>query len=249
MQKIHVLMRKEEIDPTKLCNCAVIVIDSLLATSTICMLLQHGAKSVLPVSSPQHALTKAETLKEESYILAGEKYGYDLAGFRRPDPLQLIKLGLDDKQVILSTTNGTVALNNCANAHTVYTASILNTKAVAKEITRLHSKRSVLIVCAGNHGRFSMEDFLTAGSLLQHLSMSPQWEEWELSDGSQAALTMFEETSPAKKERLFLTSETGLFLTEVGYEWTLRYLVEGHQYNIAPILCGEQLTHPSKASI
>ena len=35
MRKIHVLTRKEEIDPTKIVNCTAVIIDVLLATTTI----------------------------------------------------------------------------------------------------------------------------------------------------------------------------------------------------------------------
>ncbi len=56
MPKIHLLMQKEFIDPTKLKNCSVIVFDVLLATTTITPLLQHGAKKVIPVLNGDAAL-------------------------------------------------------------------------------------------------------------------------------------------------------------------------------------------------
>ena len=49
MRKIHVLTRKEEINPTKIVDCTAVIIDVLLATTTIATTLSHGAKEVIPV--------------------------------------------------------------------------------------------------------------------------------------------------------------------------------------------------------
>ena len=242
MRRVHVITKKEEIDRARLRDCTVVVIDSLLATSTICMLLEHGAASVIPTETLEEAYEIKAVLGEENCLMAGERKGFEIAGFLRPDPLELIKMELKNKHVILSTTNGTVALRHCSNGKTVYASSLLNYRATSQKLQQYHDDTSLLIVCSGNHGRFSLEDFLTAGAVLAQLSKSPQCSEWELSDSAIAALCLFEKSSEEEIRHLFLTSETGRLLTSLGYEQTLLYLTKNHHYSHVPILQNNTLT-------
>lgn len=47
--KVHVLLKKEEILEEKLEDKIVVVLDVLLATTTITTVLSHGAEKVIPV--------------------------------------------------------------------------------------------------------------------------------------------------------------------------------------------------------
>jgi hypothetical protein len=48
MQKIHVLLKKEELDAQRLDGKVVVVLDILFATSSIVTALAHGATEVIP---------------------------------------------------------------------------------------------------------------------------------------------------------------------------------------------------------
>ncbi|MGH8284332.1 MAG: 2-phosphosulfolactate phosphatase [Steroidobacteraceae bacterium] len=48
--KVHVLLKKEELDGERLAGKVVVVLDVLFATSSIAAALAHGARSVVPAT-------------------------------------------------------------------------------------------------------------------------------------------------------------------------------------------------------
>src|SRR5699024_3070954 len=129
MMKIHLLWKKEEINESRISDDKIaVVFDVLLATSTIASCLASGAKRVIPVLNEAEALEKSKTLhygQADDVLLAGESDGVTIDGFVDPVPAVLNEQ-VPGKTVILSTTNGTVAIRKAAMAKKVYTASLLN---------------------------------------------------------------------------------------------------------------------------
>lgn len=232
MRKIHVLTRKEEVEPQRLTHCTVVIIDVLLATTTIAATLHHGAKEVIPVLNQQEAIKVKEQFADGTYILCGEKGGYTLEGFRNPDPIGLLKANLTNKSIILSTTNGTVAIQKCFGAKNIYTSSLLNGEAVANRIKKEQDDRSVLIVCAGSDNRFSMEDFLGAGYLISGL-ITENAELWQLTDSAKAALQLYKCQSRHIVEAL-AHSETGHLLAKLEYSEAIVYAAQPGMLPVVP---------------
>src|SRR6478752_2006561 len=127
--KVHVILKKEELLAKKLEGKTVVIFDVLLATSTIAAALQQGAIEVIPVKNEEEARKKAETYKPDEIALVGEYRGKTIEFFFDPNPSTL-KEHVQNKAVILSTTNGTVAIHNAEKAKHVYAASLLNGEAV-----------------------------------------------------------------------------------------------------------------------
>ncbi len=143
-----------------------IVIDVLRATSVMVTALASGFRKIIPVAS----IEEAQKIKANhpGYLLAGERDAQKIEGFDCGNsPLEF----LDDQQahsaVILTTTNGTLALNEVATTGSIQIASFLNLSAVAQEINV--AEGSVLIACAGTKAAFSLDDFLCAGGLISKL--------------------------------------------------------------------------------
>ncbi|MBM4761847.1 2-phosphosulfolactate phosphatase [Bacillus sp. B15-48] len=237
MTRIHVLTQKEFIDPTKLRNCIVVVFDVMLATTTITTLLQYGAKKVIPVLNAEEALQLSENLNidKNSVILSGEVKGQSLENFKYPCPLELIESNVEGKTVILSTTNGTVALKKSLNASLVYASSLLNGKYVAQNLLQAHKEQSILLVCSGNHGGFSMEDFIGAGHFIHHLQKL-SGNEFELSDSAIVALKFYENCHDEALQDYFLSSHTGKLLTTLGYKRSIYHSVQRDLYRVVPVL-------------
>src|SRR6478752_738165 len=139
--KVHVILKKEELLAKKLEGKTVVIFDVLLATSTIAAALQQGAIEVIPVKNEEEALKKAETYKPDEIALVGEYRGKTIEGFFDPNPSTL-KEHVQNKAVILSTTNGTVAIHNAEKAKHVYAAyehspvEILKRSAVGEMLTQ-----------------------------------------------------------------------------------------------------------------
>ncbi|OLO42737.1 hypothetical protein BTR23_01680 [Alkalihalophilus pseudofirmus] len=239
-RKITVLTRKEEIAEEKLKDCIVVVIDVLLATTTISTLLNHRPKSVIPVRDQAEAHRIANRFSKDEYLLVGESAGYEIEGFLRPDPLQIIKQPLSNKEIILLTTNGTVAIRKSANAKRIYACSLINTSTVAEEILSYDETSSILIACAGNDGRFSLEDFLCAGYLIDELLKRTT--NWTLSDAATVAKRYYENSTDETITNELTSSETGKLLQELQYDEAIKYAAKKSCIKIAPYLVDGKFT-------
>ncbi|MBA2176407.1 2-phosphosulfolactate phosphatase [Halobacillus locisalis] len=186
MGKVDVIFKKEDIDPASMKGKVAVVFDVLFATSTITAALAEGAKGVYPVLDHVHAREKAKSLKEP-YILAGEDHGKLIEGFHPPLRTYL-KSVIQDQQVILSTTNGTVALQRSSQADALYACSLLNNKAMADHLNEIHDGATLTLVCSGSSRHYTLEDFFGAGSLIHYLVEGGHW---TLSDGAQTALLFY----------------------------------------------------------
>src|SRR5512133_3407767 len=114
--KLHVLMKKEELDQERLPGKTVIVLDVLFATSSIVTVLANGASEVLPLLDGDAARAEAGRRAVGSFVLAGELDAVTLEGFCHPTPLALLREDLAGKPLIYCTTNGTVALEKARGA-------------------------------------------------------------------------------------------------------------------------------------
>ncbi|AOH54068.1 2-phosphosulfolactate phosphatase [Peribacillus muralis] len=191
VQNIHLLLKKEEISKEKLSEGekVAVILDVLLATTTIISALHDGARRVVPVMDPSDGLLMSQEEEFGEYVLAGELNAAPVDNIIYPSPTRLGKM-VRDKTLILSTTNGTVALRNSAAAKKVYIASLLNNPSVAEKIKQQHQTETIIIVCSGNSGEFSLEDFYGAGHLIDCLTLGSE-ERFILNDAARAAIALY----------------------------------------------------------
>lgn len=239
MQKLQLLLRKEDIDNTRIGCCVVVVIDVLFATSTIAAALQHGAAEIIPVHDQTVARAVARSYPAGSFIVAGEENALPIAGFAGATPLAMLQAGVAGKAVVYATTNGTPALCKAAGAKAVYAASLLNGAAVATHIRNYHRRESVLIVCAGSAGLFAAEDLFGAGHLIHHL-MAEEQTRWQLSDAALVARLLYEH-GPWTAEDWLLRSRIGRLATGMQYTHEIRYAAGKDLLDVVPILEGTRL--------
>jgi len=89
--------------------------------------------------------------------------------------------------VIFVTTNGTRAIADTASADRVLLGNLRNARAVARHL-EASGTDSIYLVCAGSAGRFTVEDFLGAATILSYLDVDG----WRLNDGAWMALDFTE---------------------------------------------------------
>src|SRR5690606_19366866 len=146
--KIEVAFTPAELAGIDLGDRVVVVLDVLRATSTIVEALANGARAVSPVSTVDEAVRLAEALGREGVLLAGERRSLRIDGFDMGNsPLEFTRERVSGKQIVLTTTNGTVAILASATARRVLIASYLNLGAVAEEL--VHDGGPASIVCSG----------------------------------------------------------------------------------------------------
>jgi 2-phosphosulfolactate phosphatase len=237
MARIHVLTRKEELDGVRLPGKVVVVVDVLFATSSIATALDSGAADVVPTLDGAAARNEAARRPAGSYVLAGELDAVTLPGFSHPTPLSLRAEPLAGRTLILSTTNGSVAIQRSAAAARVYAAALLNGPAVVDHALRADGGETVLVVCAGSAGAFNLEDFYGAGQLVSLFSRaSPRH---ELTDAARAARA-FHDGNDALE--CLSASRIGRMMHERGLDREVAFAAEKGRLDVVPLLQDGRMT-------
>jgi 2-phosphosulfolactate phosphatase len=220
MRKIHVITQKELVDSERIRNCTAVVIDVLLATSTITYLLEKGYEPVYAVKDALSALDSVRKQKSP-YLLMGEWQGESIENFQYPDPT-LIETTKIKRPAIICSTNGTIAIEKAKQAKALFATSLINGHAVAEQIRQQDNGSSIILICSGNAGRFSMEDFIGAGQIVDHLTRK---DAFELSDASRLARDAFV-YAKSKQFVNLLESETAGLLRRTGHEHSTQWMID-----------------------
>lgn len=143
----------------------VMVIDVLRATSNMVTGLAHGCRGIVPVETVQ----QTKSLQEPGDLLGGERFGKKLAGFNLGNsPFEYMTEDVRGKRILMTTTNGTRAMQKAHKAQTLLACSLLNAAACAA--CALELKRDVVLLCSGTQDSFSLEDGLCAGLVIEEMS-------------------------------------------------------------------------------
>ena len=228
---IHVLLKKEEIREAEMNHHKIAVVyDVLFATTTIGACLEAGALSVRPVLHEQEARAYYETIDPAVYEMAGESEGHLMEAFLMPTPSALSEC-VQGKHVILSTTNGTVAIRRLAQAKDVYAASLRNTPAVVETILNQYEGETIVVVCAGSANQFNMEDFYGVGYFVS--IMSEKVPEVVLSDSAIAAKLLYEQYAQ-EATTILCSSRVGRAVVAEGYVDEIQFSSEKNCTAIVP---------------
>ncbi|MCL4180110.1 MAG: 2-phosphosulfolactate phosphatase [Verrucomicrobia bacterium] len=172
-----------------------VVLDVLRATTSMITALANGAQAIIPVIDIPEAL--ATKHQHPAALLAGERDGlripaalaqgteFDLGNSPReftPDRVQ-------DRTLIMTTTNGTRALRAATGSASVLVACFRNLAAVAELLLRTPPSR-LLIVCGGTYEEAALEDTLAAGALCARLW--PLYADGHIADSASIALALHE---------------------------------------------------------
>jgi 2-phosphosulfolactate phosphatase len=187
-RKIHITLNARDIHEEDLCGKIAVVIDVLRATSVIVTAVSNGARWVKTVATIEEAFQ----LKSPDVILGGERQAMPIEGFDLGNsPLEYTSQRVSGKGIVLTTTNGTLALSRSGTAEEVLIGALLNHQAVADYLFLKHLP--VELICAGTNGEFSLDDFLCAGLICSTLQTSGRFETddlgklairtWQLSSG------------------------------------------------------------------
>jgi 2-phosphosulfolactate phosphatase len=225
--KVHVLTKKEELDSVRVPGKVVVVLDIIFATTTMVTALAHGAKEIVPV--PDEKAARACAGDYPDCVLSGELHAETLPGFAHPAPLALVAHGVQDKSVIYSTTNGTVAMTQAAGAARVYCGALLNARRLVEHIVAAHPKETVLIVCSGSGDNFNFEDFYGAGYFVECLLPHVK----DVSDAAKAALALYRH---AKAPEALLDCRVGRMMAARGLAHEIEFACRRDVFPVVPVL-------------
>lgn len=156
-----------------------VVIDVLRATSVITTALENGAREVIPVKTVEEAQNLYAQCDTAKTLRGGERNALKIEGFNLSNsPLEYKKKVVEGKTLILTTTNGTNAINNIIGADEVVLACFRNGAAVVEHIVGLSRRGNcdIAIVCAGTESHFSLDDGLCAGMIIELLKQRTEVE-------------------------------------------------------------------------
>ncbi len=169
----------------------VIVVDTLRCTTSIIWALKNGACKVVPANEPGVATAFAVNLGISDCVLAGERGGVKLPDFELGNsPQDFTSRMVWGKNVVMSTTNGTAAINAAQDAKHLLIGGMINRTSAAK--AALAYGRDVLILCAGTDGMDSAEDLVTAGAIIEAMARYTQTP-LEQNDLSQLCTLIYED--------------------------------------------------------
>jgi 2-phosphosulfolactate phosphatase len=219
------------ISATDLSEVTAVVFDVLRATSSIITGLASGIEEIIPVRTVEEA--RARKLKDPDLLLAGERAGLPPEGFDLGNsPEEFEKLG--GRRVVMTTTNGTVAIESVRSASKVLIGALLNIDALANYLFT-HPPKKLLLVCAGTGEEFSLEDAIAAGALVVRLA-----DDQRLSDSAIITRSLYEQVGDDLNEWLRQT-QNGKQLKKIGKDADISWCARLSVFDLVCELKGEKI--------
>jgi 2-phosphosulfolactate phosphatase len=171
---LEVLFTPAEFDALKnrdLSNTVCVVFDVLRATTSMLTALQHGATQIFPVKEISEALALRRG-RAQTALLAGERDGLRIRAAQTGEgdfdlgnsPREFTPERVAGRSIIMTTTNGTRALQACLGARRILVGAFLNLGALARWINS-QPPPNLILVGAGTFENAAYEDTLAAGAL------------------------------------------------------------------------------------
>ncbi len=231
MQKIETILTPA-LYPLRRMNSGhiCVVTDILRATTSICTAVSNGAKAIIPVRT----IEQAKEYKDKGYLVAGERIEktFPFADWGN-SALEFTKERVCGKEIVHSTTNGTVAISMAkeSNPKTIAIGAFSNLSALS--LWLCEQEKDVQIFCSGWKEALSLEDMAFAGALAQRLLESGGFETKD--DATHAALAVWKQAEGDL--RGYMENASHLHrLRKHNMGDVLDYTFEADTCNVVPIL-------------
>lgn len=209
----------------------VVVIDIFRATSSICYGIENGAEAIIPVAS----IEACESYRHSNCLLAAERNGEVVSGFDFGNsPFSYTKEKVEGKTIVLTTTNGTHAINMSRGASKIVIGSFLNLAALCSWLKT--QPNDVLLLCSGWKDKVNLEDTLFAGGVVYYLRN----ENYTLDDSGIAAEDLYVQAKDDLSTYLKKTSHSER-LKKLGIEEDIAFCLNVNITSGIPVLDGERL--------
>jgi 2-phosphosulfolactate phosphatase len=232
MKSIDVCFTPHLIDLYDIENTIVVVVDVFRATSCMTTAFAHGVEGIIPVAT----IAECVELQSKGYLAAAERDGKTPEGFDFDNsPFSYMdEAKVKGNTVVVTTTNGTLAITKSKQAVKILVGSFLNIGAVASYLRT--QPYDVLVHCAGWKGKPNLEDTLFAGALVERLQ-----DEYLIQED--AALMALRQYQLAKNDLLGFVANSSHVkrLQRLGIQKDIAFCLQQDLYDIVPVLRGNVL--------
>lgn len=216
----------------------VVVIDVLRATSAMCSAFENGVEKIIPVAT----VDEAREYKKQDFIVGAERNGIPLEGFDFGNsPYSYMSEKVKGETIVMSTTNGTQAIDVSREAYKVVIGAFTNITALCNWLKA--QNRSVLLLCSGWKNRFNLEDTLFAGAVSEILLEDKTT--YKYGDGALSSMYLYQ-SAKSNPYQFLKNSSHATRLSEMGLKKDIRYCLAHDKTSIIPILDGKFLVKMTK---
>ena len=143
----------------------VVIIDIFRATSAMCTAFEWGAEKIIPVATVE----EARDWKAKGYLTGAERDAIQVDGFDFGNsPFHYMDERIKGQTIVITTTNGTQAIEVSRNAYQVVIGSFLNIDALCDYL--VDQQKNILLLCSGWKNKFNLEDSIFAGAVMEEIS-------------------------------------------------------------------------------
>ncbi len=214
----------------------VVVIDILRATSAMCTAFENGVEKIIPVAT----IEEATEYKKKGYLVGAERNGIALDGFDFGNsPYSYINDKINGKTIVISTTNGTQAIDAAQKAYKVVIGAFTNITAICDWLDS--QNKNILLLCSGWKNKFNLEDSLFAGALTERLLKKS---DFQLSDSALSVSYLYKQAESNPYKFLRNSSHTER-LASMGLKHDIKYCLSLDKTKIIPVLEGKYLVRLS----
>lgn len=233
---LDIILSAHEMDEGQLKGRLVVVIDVLRASSTMITALANGATKIYPVEETDQAFRLVQNMDRKQVLTLGERNGVMIEGFDYGNsPVVCTPEVVDGMQLIMTTTNGTRALEYSKGAEEILVGGFLNFTVVIEQIrTALTRGIPITLFCAGWRGRPSIEDTLFAGLILRSVLEHDDVDLHPLSDACQIAACLAQSLGNKKPYELVKQSDHARRLAEYVSEDEIKLCCSVDRYPVLP---------------
>lgn len=227
--KIDVYALPSNVQEKELKERVVVIVDVLRASSTIITALHNGCREVIPLIDIEEAIELSKNYERGAFLLGGERNAQKIEGFDLSNsPYEYTSDVVKGRTVLITTTNGTKAIRKASDAKETIIGGFLNVEAVARYIGKQNA--DVAFICAGTDGKFSLDDILAVGAMLD--AIQNMGKPMELDDLGLVCLQMY---SSHKQNLRKVLEHTYHYknLVKAGFETDVDYCI---QLNLLPTI-------------
>jgi 2-phosphosulfolactate phosphatase len=232
LRRVFHFRRQEEATPDALRGATVVVIDVLRASSTMAAALAAGAREARCFRSVSEARRARRTMAGRPILLCGERNGRKVRGFDLGNsPGDFTPERCAGRTLLMTTTNGTRALQRTLQARDVVIGCFLNASAVAAYLSA--GRGDIALLCAGTEGEVSTEDVAFAGALACKIAGNGI----ALTESAQEAAQVWR-VARRSLAKFLARSRGGVPLVKIGLERDIRFCARRNRFDVVPRVAG-----------